>query len=142
MKTMALIVACFCTQLAHAEHWEPVKAFSVGVGMILLPIAVNDKDLTWMHSMEIQGCTYAATDIGFAFFGPDLAPASPALVELFCFGYRIIEIKEDPAHEGLYLKKLALDSAGVAACVIMNLHLDKDLTVAGNGDQMQVTWRF
>ena len=134
MKTIALIVACFCTQLACADSYDPVKVGITGVSMFAGSIALSNSNVPWNKATELQGWSFCWTTMGFKFFGKEYGWLSPICVGAFDLMYRIPQFHEN---EDMAFRKLACDLSGVlGACIVeIDLHPDVKLTVSGTSAQ-------
>lgn len=109
-----------CVRVAHAEDFDPVKASLVGVGMLVAPLAVADPQLSVGHSWELEGFSYAATDIFYRFFPKDFKFMAPVLVGSLDLMYRIGELRGTKADD-LVCRKLSMDLTGVLARVVIEV---------------------
>jgi|SRR6185369_729827 len=98
---------------------DTVRALCVGTGLLFAPLPFTNKDLSLGHSLELEGFSYAATDVGYRFFPKDLKWLSPVLVLLLDFGYRSEQFGK--GNDDLAWRKFCCDVLGVVARVTITL---------------------
>lgn len=114
---MFVMLAAMACRL-HAEEPNPDwKAAEVGTGLLLAPVPVTSPDLSWGHAIELEGWSYAATDVFGRFLPKDQWFLAPVMVGVLDTVYR--------AGEGLdgdlTRRKLACDLLGVVGRVSLEI---------------------
>lgn len=98
--------------------WQP--AF-VGMGLLVAPIKLTSKDNSWGHAIELEGWSYAATDIFGRFLPKEQWYMAPVIVTLIDLIYRT---GEDGSLNDLHRRELACDLLGVAGRVAVEIKFD------------------
>ena len=114
--TCFVLLALIARQL-HAEpevDWKPV---GIGTGLLVAPIPMASSDLSWGHTIELEGWSYAATDIFGRFLPKDYWFLSPIMVTVVDTMYRAGEGLD----QDLTRRKLACDLLGVAGRVTIEI---------------------
>ena len=114
---MALAVLLVAPKLHAEEPNLDWKAAGVGMGLLISPLAVTDPYLSWGHAIELEGWSYAATDIFGRFLPKDFWYIAPLMVLAVDSTYR--------AGEGFEKKgtgeKYACDLLGIAGRVTVEI---------------------
>jgi len=121
MKKALLTAGFFAlASLAHSQespNWQPAI---VGTGLILAPMALQSPDLSWGHGMELEGWSYAATDVFGRFLPKGFWFLSPIVIGAVDGLYRKGEMN-DKASTALATRKLGCDLLGVVGRVAVEI---------------------
>ena len=116
MKKLILAILLVCgtaqAQEKNLPNWQPAI---VGAGLIFAPVALQSNDLSWGHGMELEGWSYAATDILGRFLPKDFWFLSPIVIGAVDGMYRAGE------NTPLAYRKLACDLTGVLGRVAVEI---------------------
>lgn len=107
-----------CPRVATAQE-DPGKVFLVGSALVFAPLGFDSPDLSVGHAWELEGFTYAGTDLGWRFLPKDIAWMSPVIMTGLVLAYRLPEMGRGA--DDMILRKLGADLLGVAARVVIEL---------------------
>lgn len=119
MKHFALIIGlAFFTSFCFAdEHKLDYQALGTGVGLLAAPAPFTGTDLSLSHTWELEGFSYAATDVMGRILPKDIGWAAPVLIASADLLYRSGEGLENE----LTRRKLACDWLGVLGRVSVDI---------------------
>lgn len=119
LAVILLLFAIYCLislaiEEAYADELQPfdLKPAIVGTVLLIDTLPFVNKDLSWGHSIELEGWSYAATDIIGRFLPKEAWPMAPVIVTVFDVMYRIGEPNQG---------KLACDLLGVFGRVCVEI---------------------
>lgn len=102
-----MLLAFTVSARADELNWQPAI---VGIGLLTAPIALTDSYNTYGHALELEGFSYAATDIFDRFLPSNDWFVGPLLVGMADSAYRIGEMNGGDKEAG---KELVCDFFGV-----------------------------
>jgi len=123
MKKMILLGILLVATQAHAimtidlqpemkkygnADWGP---FFTGLGLIIAPWKLKGDGVDFNKAIELEGWSYAATDIIDRFLPKQGKPMAPVMVTLFNVGYRLLE--DGGLNSATNRRKLLFDELGV-----------------------------
>jgi hypothetical protein len=109
-----------CPRVATAEEGHDfAKPFLVGSVLVFAPMGFDGGGLTWGHAIELEGFTYAATDLGFRFLPEEISFLSPVIMTGLVFAYRLPEM--GLGRDDLIWRKVGADLLGVVCRVVIEL---------------------
>ncbi|HVZ80282.1 MAG TPA: hypothetical protein VHE12_05690 [bacterium] len=100
-------------QAAQTEpklNWAPALT---GVSLLMGPIPLSSQDLPWGHALELEGWSYAATDIFQRFLPKGYGWLAYPIVLAVDAIYRAGELNQ--GHDDLALRKGLCDLGGIVA---------------------------
>lgn len=109
MKFLLFTTFLVLAGMAHADEPQlDYRPLGVGVGMLIAPIGMTDSGLPWGHAIELEGFSYAATDIM-----DRLVPEKPFLGLVIIGAADILYRSGEDLGQDLTRRKLACDLLGV-----------------------------
>ena len=115
----ALAVYAFAKPV-HAEQNADWKPAIVGTGLLLAPIPVCGNGLEWGHAIELEGFSYAETDIVARFLPENVRPVAPFLCFFVNTIYRVGELSGGKGDD-LVIRKAIADDLGIVGWVSINI---------------------
>lgn len=110
--TFLALIGCYAD-----EPKLDYQALGTGIGLLAAPIPLADGQLSWGHAIELEGFSFAATDIGKRILPKDLDFVAPVAVGVLDLMYRAGEGLESPTIQ----KKLVCDWLGVLGRVSLDI---------------------
>ena len=123
--TVGLLAGWFLFSLANAEPADETlnyKPVAVGMGFLLVPICLtgDSNGLDWGHAIELEGFSYAETDIIADFLPKDFKFMAPIISLGANSLYRIGELTGKPSDDLIY-RKIIADDLGIAGWVVLKI---------------------
>ena len=122
---IGLLIGLFLFSLANAEPADETlnyKPVAVGMGFLLAPICLtgDSNGLDWGHAIELEGFSYAETDIIADFLPKDLKFFAPIISFEINTLYRMTELQGKPG-DYLVFKKMIADDMGIAGWTVLKI---------------------
>jgi hypothetical protein len=110
-KDFFIILVFLLASLVHARENDSLRAVGVGLSLLVAPAQLTDQNLSLGHTWEIEGFSFAATDILYRIVPKELDFLAPVLAFLGDAAYRAPELSGP--NGGLAMRKFECDCLGI-----------------------------